>query len=71
MRRRRRARGSSMAPTLRFRPDRSGRAEGVLYHPAHEGTDASQAAAAHLSTRDGQLVVAREHGFDNWTERKR
>ncbi|HKO91140.1 MAG TPA: hypothetical protein VJU61_08310, partial [Polyangiaceae bacterium] len=49
-----------------------GAIERVLrYHPAHVGTDASQAAAADLSTRDAQLVVAREHGFDNWTQLKR
>lgn len=43
----------------------------LRYHPAHEGTDASPTAAADLSTRDAQLVVAREHGFDNWTQLKR
>jgi catechol 2,3-dioxygenase-like lactoylglutathione lyase family enzyme len=43
----------------------------LRYHPAHEGADASRTAAADLSTRDAQLVVAREHGFDNWTQLKR
>jgi lactoylglutathione lyase len=43
----------------------------LRYHPAHEGTDALRAAAAELSLRDAQLVVAREHGFDNWTQLKR
>jgi lactoylglutathione lyase len=43
----------------------------LRYHPAHEGTDTSRAAAAELSTRDAQLVVAREHGFENWTQLKR
>jgi lactoylglutathione lyase len=42
----------------------------LRYHPAHAGTDASRAAAADLSMRDAQLVVAREHGFENWTQLK-
>ena len=41
------------------------------YHPAHQRTDPSLAASAGLSMRDAQLVVAREHGFDNWTQLKR
>lgn len=43
----------------------------LRYHPAYKGNDASQVASADLSTRDAQLVLAREHGFDDWTELKR
>lgn len=41
------------------------------YHPGHADATPDQLAAGDLTTRDAQLVVAREHGFDNWTELKR
>jgi catechol 2,3-dioxygenase-like lactoylglutathione lyase family enzyme len=41
------------------------------YHPGHADATPDQLAVGDLTTRDAQLVVAREHGFDNWTELKR
>ena len=41
-------------------------------HPRFSSADDRDAvAAATLTLRDAQLVVAREYGFDNWTELKR
>lgn len=41
------------------------------HHPAFEAADVAESAGVKLSLRDAQLVIARERGFDNWTELKR
>ena len=41
------------------------------HHPANKPVDAAEARTAGISLRDAQLVIARELGFENWTELKR
>ena len=41
------------------------------HHPAHASAPDEVLAEATLSLRDAQLIIAREHGFDSWTDLKR
>lgn len=41
------------------------------HHPAHSAVPVSSIGDVKFSLRDAQLVVAREHGFDNWADMKR
>ncbi len=51
---------------------RSGEASALArirnHHPAAEAGFAAPAGRVELTLRDAQLVVAREHGFEDWTE---
>ena len=41
------------------------------HHPAHNTRSATPISEIKFSLRDAQLVIAREHGFDNWADMKR
>lgn len=41
------------------------------HHPAHADTSPDALGDVRFSLRDAQLVVAREHGFENWARLKR
>jgi catechol 2,3-dioxygenase-like lactoylglutathione lyase family enzyme len=43
----------------------------LTHHPKFASTDQRAVAGSEMSLRDAQLVIAREHGFENWAELKR
>ena len=42
----------------------------LTHHPKYVSSDSSSVSETRISLRDAQLVIAREHGFENWASLK-